>query len=248
MDKTPIKEDVPPERRAADPAGPSLWFLAILPPDDVAGRVRAVQQEIADRFGPRKILKIPVHVTLEAPFRLDDANAARMTEHLRDFFAKQPAFSVELRNFGTFRQSVVFIEVVPNLELLELHNRTSAFLREEHAYIHERPWQQGYTPHVTIANRDVTPHAHRGIWAEFNTRRFYAKFAVTEIHLLHHTPPPADGIGSAALSSRETEDGRTAGHVGAQPGVSVQRGHVWRSHARYTLSAATNAARQSDTG
>ncbi len=164
----------------------SLWFLAILPPTDVTDRVRAVQQEIADRFGPHKILKIPVHVTLEAPFRLNADDAARMTEHLRFFFAAQPQFTVELRNFGTFRHSVVFIEVMPNLALLELHAHTSALLRDEHAYIKERAWQQGYTPHVTVANRDVTVPAHRAIWSEFNTRKFYAKFAVHEIHLLRH--------------------------------------------------------------
>lgn len=184
MDKTPEAKEI----SAKNAQEQVLWFLAILPPADVADRVRAVQQEIADRFGPHKILKIPVHVTLEAPFRLDEEGAARMTEHLRDFFAKQPAFSLELRNFGTFRHSVVFIEVVPNLTLLELHEHTSALLREEHAYIKERSWQQGYTPHVTVANRDVTPPAHRAIWGEFNTRKFYAKFAVNEIHLLRHTP------------------------------------------------------------
>lgn len=193
----------------------SLWFLAILPPADVADRVRAVQQEIADRFGPRKILRIPVHVTLEAPFRLDEDGAARMTEHLRDFFARQTAFSLELRNFGTFRHSVVFIEVVPNLNLLELHAHTSALLREEHAYIKERSWQQGYTPHVTVANRDVTPQAHRAIWAEFNTRKFYAKFPVNEIHLLRHVAL-AEPINSA----------------------STPMGNMWVSFTRFALGAA----------
>lgn len=196
----------------------TLWFLAILPQTEVADRVRAVQQEIADRFGPRKILKIPVHLTLEAPFRLDEEGAVRMTEHLRDFFARQPSFSVELRNFGTFRHSVVFIEVGPNLALLELHAHTSALLREEHAYIKERSWQQGYTPHVTVANRDVTPQAHRAIWAEFNTRKFYAKFTVNEIHLLRHT---------------EIEEKAAAGSM-------AHRGNVWLSHARFPLLPVTD--------
>ena len=207
------------------PAEQSLWFLAILPPTDVADRVRAVQQEIADRFGPRKILRIPVHVTLEAPFRLNEEDAARMTEHLRVFFAAQPAFQAELKNFGTFRHSVVFLEVVPNLALLELHNHTSALLRDEHAYIQERTWQQGYTPHVTVANRDVTPQAHRAIWAEFNTRKFYAKFAVEEIHLLRHTQIEENSVVSSTPPASVPLGARPDGiHAGSTPPASVPLG------------------------
>lgn len=207
----------------------SLWFLAILPPHDVADRVRAVQQEIADRFGPRKILRIPVHVTLEAPFRLNEEDAARMTEHLRAFFAKQASFTLELRNFGTFRHSVVFLEVVPNLTLLELHEHTSALLRDEHAYIKERSWQQGYTPHVTVANRDVTPAAHRAIWSEFNTRKFYAKFAVHEIHLLRHVP--TEGISSANPN---------LGNAATATDAPAPRVNMWISYARFPLLPATD--------
>lgn len=163
-----------------------LYFLAILPPDDVCDRVRAVQQEIAERFGPKRILKIPVHITLEPPFRLPAETAQHMVDHLRTLFTTRPGFTLELRNFGSFRHSVVFIEVTPNLELLELHSKTSALLREEHAYIKEKSWREGYTPHMTVANRDVTPQAHRAIWAEFNTRKFHARFKVNSVALLKH--------------------------------------------------------------
>ncbi len=245
------------------PTEQSLWFLAILPSPDVADRVRAVQQEIADRFGPRKILRIPVHVTLEAPFRLNEEDAARMTEHLRTLSAGQPSFSLELRNFGTFRHSVVFLEVVPNLALLELHEHTSALLRDEHAYIKARSWQQGYTPHVTVANRDVTPAAHRAIWSEFNTRKFYAKFDVNEIHLLRHvqveeqavsTPPasvprgartddgnseaiPQGSTPGASMRSGARKDGI---HAGSTPPASLPRGNMWISYARFPLLPATD--------
>lgn len=164
----------------------TLWFIAILPPDDVAEKVRAVQHEIADRFGPKRILKIPVHITVEPPFRFDDAGETRMTSVLDLFFAKTPGFTLELRNFGSFRDDVIFIEIVPSLPLLEMQSQLSDYLRGEAGIIHEVPWHGGYTPHMTVANRDVTPAAHERIWREFNTRKFYAAFSVTEIALLRH--------------------------------------------------------------
>jgi 2'-5' RNA ligase len=163
----------------------TLWFIALLPPDTVTEKVRAVQHEIADRFGPKSILKIPVHITLEPPFRLDDAEEPRLDALLRKFFATKENFSLKLKNFGSFRENVVFIEVAPSLPLLEIHGELSGLLRAD-AIVKTAPWQGGYTPHMTVANRDVTPEAHHHIWREFNTRKFYAEFSVEDIALLRH--------------------------------------------------------------
>ena len=166
----------------------TLWFIAIIPPEDVAEKVRAVQREIAGRFGPRRILQIPVHITLEAPFRYDDQNE-HLPRLLEDFFRKKKGFDLELRNFGSFRQNVIIIEVAPSLPLLELRAELGNFLRKDTGIVQGVPWQGGYTPHMTVANRDVTPEAHARIWKEFNTRKFYAEFQVEDVSLLRHGLP-----------------------------------------------------------
>jgi 2'-5' RNA ligase len=164
----------------------SLWFVAIIPPEEIFGQIRSIQQEIADRFGPRRILKIPVHLTIEAPFRHENGAGTPLDFLLRDFFAAKTRFSLELRNFGSFRQDVVFIQVEPSLPLLEIQSQLGVFLRTETSTIRGEPWHGGYTPHITVANRDVTPEAHQRVWREFKTRKFYAAFDVTEIVLLRH--------------------------------------------------------------
>lgn len=145
-----------------------------------------MQQEIADRFGPRRILKIPVHLTLEPPFRYDEQYESEMSARLEKFFSTHRGFSLELRNFGSFRNDVVFIEVAPALPLLELQADLAKFLREETGIVGGTPWHGGYTPHVTVANRDVNPPTHARIWNEFNTRKFYAIFDVADVVLLKH--------------------------------------------------------------
>lgn len=164
----------------------TLWFLAILPPADVSSRVRDIQQEIADNFGPRRAMKIPVHITVEPPFRRDATDADWMYERLSAFFATESAFVLELRDFGAFRDDVIFIDVAANLQLLEMHQRLSDCLRAQPAIIETAPFHTGYKPHMTVANRDVEPDVHRHIWNEFKTRKFYARFPVTEINLLRH--------------------------------------------------------------
>lgn len=164
----------------------TLWFLAILPPRDIVDAVRALQQEIADRFGPRRALRVPVHITLEPPFRRADTDAGWMCERLNNFFAHEHAFDVELKNFGAFREDVIFIEVAFNLALVELQQRLSVHLRHEPAVIDQAVYRQGYKPHLTLANRDVTAPLHRQIWRELQTKKFFARFTVTAITLLRH--------------------------------------------------------------
>lgn len=163
-----------------------LWFIAILPPDDVAEKIRTIQLDIADRFGPKRALHIPVHITLESPFRYVTEGTADLENMLGDFFSDKKSFELELRNFGTFRQDVIFIEVSPSLPLLEMQEALSHYLRVEKHIVEKPPWHGGYTPHLTVANRDVTPEQHHLIWKEFNTRKFYAKFVVNEACLLEH--------------------------------------------------------------
>jgi len=162
-----------------------LWFIAILPPEDTTEEIRKIQHEIKNRFGPSRALRIPVHITLESPFRYGDTPSFTFGENLKKFFSTINSFPLELRNFGSFRDDVIFIEVTPQLALLELHEKLSLFLRENNIATGDFH-KAGYTPHVTIANRDVDPHTHHEIWKEFNTRKFYAKFDVDSVALLFH--------------------------------------------------------------
>jgi 2'-5' RNA ligase len=164
----------------------ALWFIAIVPPEDVIAQVRDLQHEIAERFGPRRALALPPHITMEAPFRYPEERWPNADKLLKEFFRGEASFEIVLRNFGSFRDDVIFLEVVPNLALLELHGRLSSFMRGEAAVISEPPLHPAYTPHMTIANRDVTPRAHHLIWQEFNTRKFFARFAVAAVSLLRH--------------------------------------------------------------
>ncbi len=164
----------------------SLWFVAVLLPDEVVSQVRALQQEIADRFGPSRALRLPPHITVEAPFRLGDGEGDRLVGELTRFLAQRSVFALNLKNFGYFRDDVVFIEVAANLALLELHNDLRDFLRGEAGFIKAPPLHPGYTPHLTLANRDVSPEQHAAIWREFAHRKFHARFDVTDLCLMRH--------------------------------------------------------------
>lgn len=186
MNKTPKIHEVSGRRRAGGPLEPSLCLIAIIPPHEVVDRVRAVQQEIADNFGPRRILKVPVHITLEPSFRIDIDDLPRLAETLAVFAKKEPAVPIELKNFGCFRQDTVFIQVTYSQPLIETQKRLSEILRDKSGFIAHPARYLGYYPHVTVANRDVNPEEFKQVWAEFTSRKFHSRFDLTEISLLCH--------------------------------------------------------------
>jgi len=164
----------------------TLWFVAIVPPENVVREIREIQIEIAERFGPNRAMRLPPHITLEPPFRLALDETSHLKNILHEFFSEKYNFAIELRGFGAFRHDVVFIEVVPNLALLEMQASLSRFLRDKERLIHEPQFHEGFTPHLTIANRDVKEFQFRALWHEFNTRKFYAQWDVKTITLLRH--------------------------------------------------------------
>ncbi|AFM12281.1 2'-5' RNA ligase family protein [Turneriella parva] len=180
----------------------TLWFVAVLLPDEAVAKVRAVQQEIADTFGPRRAMRLPPHITVEAPFRLPDEVAPKLTDALADFFATKTEFQLTLKDFGYFRDDVIFIQVAPSLELLELHNELQEFMRGPAGFIHAPPLHPGYTPHLTIANRDVTPKQHAAIWRGLAGRKFHASFPVVELCLMRHNGASWDTAQKFALQRK----------------------------------------------
>lgn len=177
----------------------ALWFVAVLPPQETVAAVRALQQEIADHFGPRRAMRLPPHITVEPPFRLADADSPQLGEALSVFFADKHAFHITLRDFGYFRDDVVFVHVAPSLELLEMHHALQQFLRGPAGIIKTAPLHPGYTPHLTLANRDVTPKQHAAIWRSLASRKFHATFEVSELCLMRHNGASWDTAQKFAL-------------------------------------------------
>ena len=84
----------------------SLWFLAILPPADVADRVRAVQQEIADRLNKTGTLHVTIDVEEGLP-RLSKEQEIHLFRILQELinntlkYAKATEFQVQLSHDET---------------------------------------------------------------------------------------------------------------------------------------------------
>lgn len=160
-----------------------LYFIAILPPEEIQREVTAFKNYIADTWGPRHALRSPPHITLQPPFAWPDRRLLELQTCLRDFARRQPRFYVQLKNFGAFPPRVVFVQPVPGPELNGLFQRLVRCLETELDFTDARN-QRPYHPHLTIAHRDVEEQDFPAIWAHFKGLAYERVFAVQGIGLL----------------------------------------------------------------
>lgn len=144
--------------------------VAIGLPDPVAGELQAWRV----RVGDDQAEKIPPHVTLLPPTRVDESSMTEIGRHLTDVAAVAVPFQMHLHGTGTFRpiSQVVFVAVASGIsycEVMEADVRSGPLDREI---------TFPYHPHVTIAHDvpdrrlDEAYCGLSGFDARFPVRRF----------------------------------------------------------------------------
>lgn len=163
-----------------------LYFIALLPPEEIQREVTAFKQYIADHWGPRHAFTSPPHITLHPPFAWTNAQLPDLQQCLKNFAAGQRSFYLHLKNFAAFAPRVLFVhpEKSPELERLfrQLLLELEASLGISDPRHHSRPFQA----HMTIAHRDVSEQDFPAIWAHFKAQTYDRIFRAEALTLLKH--------------------------------------------------------------
>jgi 2'-5' RNA ligase len=163
-----------------------LYFIAVVPNEDIVSQVTDFKKYIAENYQSRHSLKSPPHVTLHMPFKWKENKEKLLIDFLDKFSLQQNSFDVELRNFSAFPRRVIYIHVVENRTMAELYQQLSSEIRKSLKIFNDSYKNQGFTPHMTIAHRDLKPAAFDKAWAEFSGRGFEKDFCVDHICLMKH--------------------------------------------------------------
>lgn len=161
-----------------------LWFIAIIPPADIAAEVTAFKEYAAGHFHSRHALRSPSHITLIPPFRFSLKRLRALQQHLRDFAESRLPFELELRDFDCFAPRVIFVKVEaePELDLLQ-----SDLQKSLQAEVGLRPNdERSFHPHMTVAFKDLDRGTFPVAWAHFQEQRFHRRFPVRALVLLTH--------------------------------------------------------------
>lgn len=163
-----------------------LYFIALLPPQDIQERVTEIKQYFADNYQSRAALKSPPHITLQPPFKWLDENLPMLQQCLSQFAAERSPFPITLSGFAAFPPRVIYVNVVKTPALLSLQADLSARLQTVLNIVDPSSQQRPYSPHVTVAYKDLTKPNFKAAWLEFKERSLQFEFTATHLTLLLH--------------------------------------------------------------
>lgn len=162
-----------------------LYFIALLPPDEIKEDVRELKLIMKKRYDASHALKSPAHITLQMPFRREEEMESEMVDSLQEFASHQTKFTVNLNGFDAFPPRVLFIKVENHDPIQNLHSNVNTFLTESLQFADDEVKHELH-PHITIATRDLNKAAFHNAWSEFEGREFQTSFEINSLTLLKH--------------------------------------------------------------
>lgn len=161
-----------------------LYLVAILPPEPVLSEVWAMKQEVHTLTGSRNAVRLPAHITLLPPWRQAEELELLMRTSLREFAATQEAFEVGLENFDWFGNRTLFVRVTEAASLKACHAALAEWCvaRLPNIPREARP----FTPHMTLATRDLPPSQVSELRTLFQARTYAASFEASSLQLFRH--------------------------------------------------------------
>jgi 2'-5' RNA ligase len=159
------------------------YFIAILPPQRVLEQVEAFKQELLQQFNLKGALRSPAHITLHRPFEWKEEKEEQLINTLSEFkFGSR--FDIVLKDFNCFEPRVIFVDVMKNETLKELHTHLKYFAQEKLHLFNEVDDMRGFHPHVTVAFRDLKKNRFNEVYTQLKARPYDATFAYKGVSLL----------------------------------------------------------------
>lgn len=162
------------------------FFIALLPPKNVQEEATKIKEYFKEVYHSKAALKSPPHVTLQPPFEWDIEELPKLIQELHDFSASQKPFSLTLSGFSAFKPRVIYIDVIKKPELLLIQKQLMSHLESSLSIVHLVSKSRPFSPHLTVAFRDLTKKNFYQAWSEFKDKEIYYDFMIDQLTLLIH--------------------------------------------------------------
>lgn len=138
-----------------------------------------------DRYSCRVGLKSPAHITLVAPFWMEEEREQKLIGDIDQLSSGLHSFIVSTNHFSAFKPRTIFVAVAPNEQLNELKKATDHFF-QSNSFYNIKTDTRPFHPHITIATRDLFKKSFFEIWPWFAERKFVEEWKAEGISLLKH--------------------------------------------------------------
>lgn len=178
----------------------AFFFIGICPPHPLEKEIHRLKDEFRQKYGVQGAFRSKAHITLQMPFNLPTNKEEGFVKELKKQLLKQKPIEIELNDFGKFEPRVVFIKVNENEELNILQKSIERFMRKFQIF-NSTHKNNGFTPHITIAFRDLKKPVFHKIWGEVENRSFKESFLADAITIFKHNGKSWDVFKEIKLDS-----------------------------------------------
>ncbi|SKB16181.1 conserved hypothetical protein [Planktothrix sp. PCC 11201] len=163
-----------------------LFFLALLPPQPIQDHITEIKHYFAQTYNSCHALKSPPHITLQPPFKWLIEDLPTLEQHLTTFAINHTPIPITLSGFNAFPPRVLFVDVIKTPELINLQQQLMDNLAQQLNIVDEVSKKRSFSPHITVAFKDLSRIAFKAAWLEFAQRPIYFEFTVPQLTLLIH--------------------------------------------------------------
>ncbi|MEO8148401.1 MAG: 2'-5' RNA ligase family protein [Bacteroidia bacterium] len=158
-----------------------LYFIALVCPEPLQGEITAIKNYFLEKYNCKVALKSPAHITLIPPFALNRHNEHELIEYLLEFKINISNISITINGFGHFDKRTIFLHPESNDAVNQLQFNLHNYLKQK--LFHNKS-NSHFSPHITVANRDIKPNDFDEAWEIFKDKEFKATFKVEQFALL----------------------------------------------------------------
>lgn len=163
-----------------------MYFIALIPEKEFSEKVRKLQEGLREEHGISYAMRLPPHITLQAPFQCQPGLEKNLMECMAKFRSEFQGLSLKANNFGSFIQPVIFVSLEKNTCLHALQEEITEELTRAGCLVAAQR-NNNYHPHISLAYRDLTPEKHAEIWPSFESRKLEDPFEAKSLVLFKHS-------------------------------------------------------------
>lgn len=163
-----------------------LYFVALISGSPLKEEIHNWKTAISREYQSSRALNSPPHITLINPFNLKEENRGQLYSFLMEFSENRESFEVYLDGVSHFGQSVIFIDVIKNKDLLHLQSALEQYARHEQDLFKYNYPEREFHPHITLAFKDLTKENFRKAYGDLKDNEFKRSFIAQTIALLKH--------------------------------------------------------------
>jgi len=152
---------------------------------EIQDYAQRVIQELSDRY-QTYTANAPPHITLQPPFQWSLIQAPELEQCLHIFASRCAALPITFSGFGAFAPRVLYMNVLKTPELLTLQASLLAELEQVLGIVNPKSKQRPFSPHLTIASRNVTRETFEQAWMDLQFRPIKFEFIASGLTLLIH--------------------------------------------------------------